>query len=274
MPGLQPRCNYGMEKETGGPRQVWESTRSKFDEAFRTFVGIRPTSKGNFTHYHGKVLRLAQGPDYYPDIMSKIRFIFLASVFIFVLIFNSCALCAETYYIDNNRVLLYKVINWWYDCLPGESENLCDRLVKYERRGDIIVEYNNYKMNLALKAEGGFAAQLSVPDLKCIWSDKTVFGDGTPVDITAGQLSIGEVTINNIDVTHYQRLQDIIQDLAVELEGRIAGLLNGQIALHRTGPFIKACPVSLKNTKKNSAASFRIINFHTKEVVAVYSTVF
>ena len=50
-----------------------------------------------------------------------LSFTFLLSCFFIV---NNDAFCSETYYIDNNRVLLYKIINWWYDCLPEESNLL------------------------------------------------------------------------------------------------------------------------------------------------------
>lgn len=205
-------------------------------------------------------------------IMLKKHFLFPASVLVFIFIFNSGALYAETYYINNSRVLLYKLINWWYDCLPDESDALCGSLVKYERRSHVIVEYDKNTKNLILKTEGGFAAQLSVPNLKCTWLDKTYFGGSKLSDITTQQFSAGEVTVKNIDVHQYRRIQNILQYLMFELEGKIVGLLNGQIALHRTSPLIKTCPVSLKGPEKNSEISFRIINVLTKEVIAIYST--
>lgn len=205
-------------------------------------------------------------------IMMKRLFSFPVSAFILILIFNSGALCSETYYIDNSRVLLYKIINWWYDCLPDESETLCGGLIKYERQSHIIVEYNKNKKKLTLKAVGGFAGQLSVPDLKCTWADKTYFGSSEPGDITTQQFSAGEIIVNNIDAQQYRRIQDILQHLMFELEGKIVGLVNGQIALHRAGPLIKTCPVSMENPENSSALSFRIINLLTREVVATYST--
>jgi len=206
--------------------------------------------------------------------MLKKRLFFPVSIFVFVFISTSCARCSEAYYIDNNRVLLYKIINWWYECLPDEANALCGRLIKYEKQKDIIIKYDQNKLNIVLTAKGGFATQISATDLKCTWSNRAYFGGGKPVDITSLQLSAGEFTINNIDANHYHRIKDILPHLTFELKGEIAGLLNGQIALHRAGPFIKKCPLPPKDSGESSTTSFRIINFHTKEVLATYSPVF
>ena len=146
------------------------------------------------------------------------------------------------------------------------------RLIKSEKQKDIIIKYDQDKLSLVLTTKGGFATQLSATDLKCTWSNRAYFGGGKPVDITSLQLSAGEFTINNIDANHYHRIKDILPHLTFELKGEIAGLLNGQIALHRAGPFIKKCPLPPKDSGESSTTSFRIINFHTKEVLATYSS--
>ena len=68
----------------------------------------------------------------------------------------------ETFYIDKNSVLLYKVINWWYDCLPEDSDQLCGRLLKYQILDNAKVEYNEAEMILKLGIKGGFTGQLSI----------------------------------------------------------------------------------------------------------------
>ncbi|MCG8686895.1 MAG: hypothetical protein MI892_18585, partial [Desulfobacterales bacterium] len=68
---------------------------------------------------------------------------------------------SEKYYIDDSPVLLYKVINWWYHCLPEEAEFLCGKSVKWSNRGDEKISYNKEKRVLELNVTGGYASMLS-----------------------------------------------------------------------------------------------------------------
>lgn len=199
------------------------------------------------------------------------------------LIINHDVFCSETYYIDNNRVLLYKVINWWYDCLPEESNQLCGRCIKWQSKGNAQVEYNETEMILKLQIKGGFADLLSTikqcelcfdpPYLKCTWLNKKYFGSGKAVIVSNELPAMSAFIIHNVDKKQGRLVRSLEKDIIFELEGVIGGLLNGKIALHRTGNFIKTCPGTPESRDDSSPISLKIINAHTKEVLAKYSAI-
>lgn len=68
----------------------------------------------------------------------------------------------EEYYINGNPVLLYKTINWWYDCRPEDSNQLCGRVIQCKNNGNVRIEYNDVEMKLKLTVEKGFADLLGI----------------------------------------------------------------------------------------------------------------
>ena len=197
-------------------------------------------------------------------------------------IINHDVFCSETYSINNNRVLLYKVINWWYDCLPEESSQLCGRLVKCQNKGNAQVEYNETEMILKLQIKGGFADMLSVlkqcehcfgPSyLQCIWLNPKFFGNGEAVIIQNEFAAINTLFFNNIDQKKFLQIRSIEKDIELILEGLISDLLreNGRIALHQAGNFLKPCPGAAQCRDDSFPISFKIINSHTGEMLAKY----
>lgn len=198
------------------------------------------------------------------------------------LIINHDALCSETYYIGGNRVLLYKIINWWYDCLPEESNQLCGSLIKYQNKGNSQVEYDETESILKFQINGDFAGLLSIfkqceqcfgPSyLKYTWLNKEYFGNGAAI-VSNNLPTISPFIIININKDYGLRIQDIEKDIVFELDGVIGGLLNGKIALHQVGDFLKTCPKIFHAHDNSFPISIRIINSKTKEVLAKYSTI-
>ena len=199
------------------------------------------------------------------------------------LIINHDAYCFEDYYIGNNRVLLYKIINWWYDCLPEESNLLCGRVIKCISKDETQVVYDETKMVLKLKINGGFAGQLSIfkqygqclgPSyLKCTWLNKKYFDKGEASIISNDLPAISVLIINKVDKNHGRRIQSIEKDIIFELEGTIGGLLSGRIALHHAGNFIKTCSDASHDRGDNLPISLKIINDNTKEILATYAAI-
>jgi hypothetical protein len=188
-----------------------------------------------------------------------------------------------TFYIDNNSVLLYKVINWWYDCLPEESDQLCGRLLKYQIMDHAKVEYNEAEMILKLGIKGGFTDQLIIfkqcegcigPSyLKCTRLNKKYFGNGVAINISKDFSTESTLRIKNVDKKHGQLIMSLEHDIVFESEGAIGGLLNGKIALHQAGTFLRNCPEVSDDRSKNFPITFKIINSHTKEVLAEYTAI-
>ena len=198
-------------------------------------------------------------------------------------IFNDYSFCAETYFINNHPVLLYKIINCWYDCLPEESGQFCGSLLRCQNEGNAQSEYNEAEMMLKIRIKGGFAGLLSVfkecercfgPSyLKCTWINEKYFGNGKAAALPNESAAIDTFIVHNIHRIQVRRIQRIEKDIVFELEGLIGGLLNGKIALHRAGSFIKSCPASSLRREEGFPISLKIINSHTTEVLATYSAI-
>ncbi len=190
---------------------------------------------------------------------------------------------AERYYINNNSVLFYKIINWWYDCLPEESKQLCGSRIKYQNIGNAKVKHNEPQTLLEIRIQGGFTEQLIIfkqcegcfgPSyLKCTWLNKKYFGNGAAMNISKDFTTTSIVRIKNVNETYGRLIQSIEHDMTFELEGVISGLLNGKIALHQGESFLKNCPGPIDRRGKNFPISFTIINSLTKEVLAQYTAI-
>lgn len=210
-------------------------------------------------------------------------FFFITIVLLCFHIADHDAFCSETYYMNNNRVLLYKIINWWYNCLPEEESELCGSLIKCENKDNAQVQYYEAEMILKLKINNGLADLLSVfkqckqcfgPSyLKCTWLNKKYFGSGEAAIVSNDLQTISAFIINNIDENHGRRIQSIEKNIIFEIEGTIGGLVSGQIALHQVGNFIKTCPESSHGRDDSLPISLKIINSNTKEVLATYSAI-
>ena len=216
--------------------------------------------------------------------MKHILFLPIAVAFFHGMISN--ALCAETYTIDNNRVLLYKLINWWNESSLEESNQLCGRPIKCKSEGDAQIEYDEADRILKLQIKGGFADLLSIfkqcdkcfgPSyLKCTWLNRNYFGSSGKDILPAQTIILPPLYFHNIDKEQVKRIRSIEKNLAFELEGVIGGLLleSGKIALHRAGKFLKSCPEVSRSQENGYPISFRIIHSETNEVLAKYDAIF
>jgi hypothetical protein len=205
---------------------------------------------------------------------------FLRIAFI-VLCFSHTAHCTEIYSIDGNQVLLYKIINWWYDCLPEESDLLCGSLIKCQNKGNAQVEYNQSENILKILITGGFADLLSVfrergqgfgpAYLHCTWLNKDYMGDDNAAIIPDKLQTLNSFTFQKVGQSQARRIRDIEKDILFELEGVIFGLMNGKIALYQGDNLLKTCPDA---RQEGIYPCLKIINGNTNETLAKYSVTF
>ena len=190
---------------------------------------------------------------------------------------------AERYYINDNSVLFYKIISWWYDCLPGDSEQVCGSRLKYQNIGNAKAEYNGAERILELRIQGGFTEQLIIfkhctgcfgPSyLKCTGLNRKYFGNAVATNISSKFPTDSSLMIKNVNKKHARLIQGIGHDIIFELEGVIGGLLNGKIALHQAGTFLRNCPDRFGSGGENVPISFKIINSRTNEILAHYTAI-
>ena len=186
----------------------------------------------------------------------------------------------EKYYLDGTQTLLYKTINWWYDCLPRNSDLLCGKPIRCENRGNVQITYNESDRVLKFTIKNGLSDLFSVlkscekcvgPSyLSCGWSDKKYFGDATAADIA----HLNQFVFCPVDQMHALRLKRMENNIIAIVEGKIAGLMeNGKIALHSGGNLMKRCKENSHDEMERFPISVKIINGPSKELMAHYQAV-
>ncbi len=110
--------------------------------------------------------------------------------------------------------------------------------------------------------------------LKCTWLNSKYFGNGEAVIVQNELSNISTLIINNVEKNKARLIRGIKKDIVFVLEGVIGGLLNGKIALHQEGNFLKPCPENSQNRAESFPISLKIFNSNTKEVLATYSAIF
>lgn len=150
---------------------------------------------------------------------------------------------AELYFLDGSRVLLYKIINWWYYAPPGEGDQLCGERLEYVKTGNAKVHYFDKKTQVTITIDGGFAPLLSVVR-KCetcpaVYSVVGSWQEGEDLSSESPRLTIDELpftneytlTIEGIDRKMVETIRTWEADLVFTLSGVVQGLQNGKIAV-------------------------------------------
>jgi len=212
--------------------------------------------------------------------MKQISLYFVA---LFSIVFCHEGLCFENYYINGEPVLFYKIIDWWHDCIPEDSDLLCGSRIKYISKGETQVEYNEKEMSIKFKVNEGFADLLSMfkkcetclnPSyFRCTWLNDNFFGLAEANDITSNVDTLNEITINAVSKDNGKLIKKIENKIDFELEGMICGLLNGKVSLHRRGDLIKSCPTKSNFNSDNSPITLRIMKSNSNEILAKYSMI-
>ena len=218
--------------------------------------------------------------------ISARRFLLLMPVFFYLHLSITIVSCSEVnfidnlsekYYIDNQNVLLYKIINWWYDSQPRENSLICGKAIKCDNIGNAFIEYTKSRSVLKVSIQNGLADQLSIfktcdgcsgPSyLRCTWQDEKYFGKGK----AAPTKNLNQFTFLDIDKIHARILKDIEKEIVFVVEGNILGLMtDGKIALHNTGTILKKCPGDTDKKGDIFPITVMIKNARYDEIIARY----
>jgi len=181
----------------------------------------------------------------------------------------------DTYSIDNSKVLLYKLINWWNVYGGDESQRLCNRSINYEDTRKIKLKYFTKLKTLEVKLDNDFASLISIlgsNDLKSTYLDITYFDTNIPQILNKHEFSEKTITFKNINPQQYHNLKKIQNDLVVVVEGKISGLLevSGKIALHNSGSFFRKCFSNNLNQKIDYPLTLKILDNKAKKLLVQY----
>ena len=187
----------------------------------------------------------------------------------------------EKYYIDQQPVLLYKIINWWNNCLPDDCDLFCGKTIAYTDQGNVNIERNSQGDDLTLRVNGTFAQMISPfrqskaffgPNrLQCKWLNEKYFGNGIAEDFTDTANGVSKLRFQSVSHRHAELLKTVEKDIGVVLSGVIGGLMNSKIALHQAGKMPNHCVKVRTNGQEQYPIHMKIINAQTTEVLAEYT---
>ena len=159
----------------------------------------------------------------------------------------------EDYFIEDEWVLLYKVVNWWYTCLEPDSQWLCGQSIRFESHGEIQVSGNcqDSKMDLILPKD--CADQLSIftnpmgkTYFKLTWQHPDYFPVIKGVTLSPKLSSLDQLSVTGISKEDRPQIRSLIPLLGIQIQGKIRGLVNNRIALHPVDSTaknqIRSCP--------------------------------
>jgi len=207
--------------------------------------------------------------------------ILLTIVLAFVLLTPVTGMAIERYYIDQQPVLLYKIINWWYNCLPDDCDLFCGKTIFCANQGNVNIENNKQGSDLILRVNGKFGEMLSPfrqseaffgPNrLQCKWLNEKYFGDGVAEDSKDTVNGVSKFHYRSVSDRHVELLKEVEKDMGVILTGVIGGFINGKIALHQAGKMPNHCSIGNTDNQEQFPITMKIVNSRTAEVLAEYT---
>lgn len=192
---------------------------------------------------------------------------------------------AETCYLEDDYVLLYKIINWWNDSEPGDDTFICSNHLRCELLGMSKLRYDSVVGSLTIRSNYQIEELLSIfkeckeckgpSHFICTYLNEKYFGTIAAKNIPPIYSTINSISIKGIANRQALQLIENEQKIGIEIKGIIGGLLleNGKIAFHQAGNFLKACPQSAKNQTDQAQTFITIKNFDKDEILARYKMV-
>ena len=191
------------------------------------------------------------------------------------------ARCHERYLINGTQVLLYKVMNWWYDCLAQDAQWLCGQPLVYQSQSGLTFKRSENRSDWMLLFPKGFADLIAL----CPQTNSDTALALTPV---AEAKDSTEDTKNALLLFHQGRpyglklsslvqhramaINSVLPDLAVEITGRITGL-SGQKVLFYNPDSLKETPARrCADPEDNPGPAFTLSLVHipTGNILARY----
>jgi len=183
----------------------------------------------------------------------------------------------DTYSIDNSKVMLYKLINWWNIYGGEESQRLCNRSLHYEDTRKVALKYQANLKILELHLDNDFASLISImgtANFKSTYLGTNYFDSMRTQSISNSDLDTKIITFKNMNKKQYEELQKIQNDLVILVEGKISGLLedSGKIALHSSGKFFRQCFYNNEVKNTDYPLTLKIFDNKSKKLIAEYQS--
>lgn len=185
----------------------------------------------------------------------------------------------DTCAIDGQPVLLYKIIQWWYDAPASEAPWACGRTLACRTRDPIQITYAQNDRRLTLRFEAAFAELVSAGapqtgkpsvDLRATGLDPNYFGIITAKLLQDPVNALGRLCFEGVATDQADRLAAMANRLEVVLSGPVCGLVDGRIALTHGQGLLKVCPASASPATESPSVTLILRDRHTAAVLAIF----
>jgi hypothetical protein len=190
----------------------------------------------------------------------------------------------DTYTVDGQPVLLYKIIQWWYDAPVTQAPWICGRALSCRTRTPLRVTYLPSARRLTLHIEAGFA-ELVWPELPgrrgvsthlaLVRFDRAYLDQSVAISSADAGAEGDSVRLWLVGVRPKQAKQWIRTAAGLELvlTGPVHGLVDadGRVALVDTPFLIKACPQRAPAESTPQTVTLTLRHRPTQGVVAVFA---
>jgi hypothetical protein len=186
----------------------------------------------------------------------------------------------DTYTIDGQPVLLYKIIQWWYDAPDIQAPWICGRTLTCRTRAPIEVTYSSGNGRLRLDIEAEFA-ELVWPKiagsgkvrlhLYPIRTDPAYLNDSARASCSdIGNRPAG-LSMEAVTQEQAQRWMRSAADLELVLSGPVLGLMDDRVALVDDAALYKTCPPTALSPSGSRTMTLTLRHRPTRQVLVVFS---
>lgn len=213
------------------------------------------------------------------DVLRILLFVLFTALLLF---FSNPGYCTDYCSLDDQQILLYKIINWWYDARSAGGE-LCDSVITCRNSGVINFDVTD--------ENGGTHATLQmmcVPLMSFFTNCEMQQSVSSPIPAayTSDQYRDAEVTlvITEFPTTNncLIRFENISRDAALTLEkqhldlvfivtGKVQGLGKGKIALNSHGDCFGKCKGVPAGTSTVQVIDIELVDSKTQSIVVRFS---
>jgi hypothetical protein len=186
----------------------------------------------------------------------------------------------DTYTIDGQPVLLYKIIQWWYEAPDAQAPWICGRTLACRTRSPVEISFmpDNRRINLRFETDfadliwpeiaGGGNVRL---DLYPIYTDPAYLNGSAHA--SGADIGNRPARFSVVGVTPEQAQQWIrsADGLELVLSGLVRGLADDRVALADGPALIKSCPQGTASGSAPRAMTLTLRHRPTDRVLAIFS---
>lgn len=189
----------------------------------------------------------------------------------------------ERYFLNDQRVLLYKLINWWYHAAPAEAHQICGDSLRSEITGGWLRYESESGIKLALAGEYGCGSLISLKTgcgqspqrshrVDATWVNTEYFESGQLSFVFEERRETNDcsLVIYNVSEPSLEMLRTAAVGLQLTISGRVNGLGNGKVALLGGGDCYERCSKPSAAGVLHQSVQIDLVNTFSGETLASF----